>query len=147
MTARCLHIKTKFIRQIRAAGVLLLGCFIIPVIATSQEGLLPESRLAFFEQKAMEDALYEQAMHWQTEEDELDYWTDQRNYEKALQQNQHHGYQVYIFSKRDAYRKHQESCDPLCGHGDYYQLQAAFYFQYSEPGNSSDNYIATSTAY
>ncbi len=145
MTARGLHIKTGILRQIKAAGVLLLGCCVCPMMGTAQEGQLSETRLAFFENQAIADAHYEHHVHWQSEEDELDYWTDQRNYEKTLQQYQTHGYQVYIYSKRQAYRKHQAACDAECGHGDYYQLQASFYFQHGDTGSSSDDYIATST--
>jgi hypothetical protein len=147
MPVRGLHIKAILIRQLKTAGVLLACSCVCPLIGTAQEGRPSESRLAVFEQRAMEDALYEQYMQWQTEEDELDYWTDQLNYERKLQKDYSHGYRVYISSKRDAYMKHQPECDAQCLHGDYYQLQAAFYSQFGSPVNSAELYIATSTSH
>ena len=123
---------------------LLILFFILPASLLAQQSHSMESRLAFLEQKAVEDAAYEQAVSWQNEEDEVDFWTDQRNFERQLELDDRQGYQVYLNSKRTAYENHLARCDKGCDHGDYYQLQSAFYIQYGNAPLQSDTFIATS---
>jgi hypothetical protein len=116
-----------------------------PVLSEAQE--TPESSLVFFEQRAYADAVYEHEMEWKSEEDGVDYWSDQRNFEEALEKNDHQAYQVYLHSKRAAYIAHRDKCTSETSHGEYYQLHAAFYYQYGGPEYSGDLYIATTTAH
>ena len=146
MTFRGLHSRIPFrIPDRILVFVLLTLCG--PGISYAQDAHNPESTMQFFEQRAYTDAAYEQQMEWKSEEDEMDYWTDQRNFESTLQKNHHQAYQVYINSKRIAYIEHRDGCTSLSRHGDYYQLQSAFYLQYGGPEYSNDVYIATTTAH
>jgi len=91
-----------------------------------------EDSLDLFEKQAKKDALYEQSVQLLSAADELDFWTDQKNFEKALKKFNYNAYRTYLTGKRKAYLEHEEHCDKQCKHGDYYQLQASFYYQYGE---------------
>ena len=110
-----------------AAWALFVLCW--PLVAVAEQAYPSESHLAFYEQKALEDAAYEQMVTWNSEEDELDYWQDQRNFEEALHESNLRGYQVYLNTKRKVYMAHWAACGTQCQHGDYFQLQAAYYLQ------------------
>jgi hypothetical protein len=117
------------------------------ILAQGTESHSPDSHLAFFEERAHNDAAYELSMSWQNEEDEIDFWTDQRNYEQRLKEDYNQGYQVYIMSKRAAYMAHREFCDQECNHGDHFREQAAFYYEFGGPAPSTDAFLATSGAH
>jgi hypothetical protein len=76
---------------------------------------------------AIEDALMEQSLNFALEEDEMDYWKDQRNFEKTLKQENYTAYKTYIFFKRNSYLEHKQSCDIASEHGKGYNKQASFY--------------------
>lgn len=116
-----------------------------PSLVAAQQLAVKDHHLSLYEDRARQDAAYEQQIQWQTEEDEVDYWTDQRNFEKALQNSYAEGFQVYINSKRAAYMEHQRTCGDQCHHGDYYQLQASYYFQNGVPLPGYELYLATSS--
>lgn len=86
--------------------------------------------LDFFVDRAQADAAYEQQLQYENPEDEKDYWTDQRNFEKRLQNEDLPAYLTYLHEKKIAYLEHETQCGPRCGHGDYYQVQAAYYTQF-----------------
>lgn len=117
-------------------GYLLRGWLLLALLSTAllsaQQQFVSEHRLAFFEARAWEDAAYEQVLPSMSEEDELDFWTDQRKFESSLQKHYMEGYQVYLCAKRAAYMEHQEACNAQCAHGDYYRLQASYYAQQGE---------------
>lgn len=110
-------------------GRLWLGCFLTFFTLAGQA---QEMQLTVMAKRALADARYEQHMRLLTPDDELDYWTDQRNFEAALEKRFFQGYQTYIITKRSAYRDHMNDCASACGHGDYYELQAAYYLQIAE---------------
>ncbi|MGB5818479.1 MAG: hypothetical protein WBG90_03270 [Saonia sp.] len=109
----------------------------LPVGLFSQQ--LPEKQesLSFFEHRALVDAQREQLLRLHLEKDELDFWKDQRNFEKALQQHSLNGYYTYLIGKRTAYAEHEKTCGQQCAHGDYYYLMAAYY---SQIGLKDDRY-------
>lgn len=95
-------------------------------------GYSQDLQLAEMAARALADARYEQHMRWLTPDDELDYWRDQRNFEAALEKRFFQGYLTYITTKQSVYRDHMTACASSCGHGDYYELQAAYYAQIAE---------------
>jgi len=143
MDARIHYGNTMSRRQNRMIGLLLFCLVICPFYGHTQELAPREAHRAFFEQRALADATYEQKASWHSEEDELDYWKDQRNFERELKQKDFLGYQIYISNKREAYAAHQAVCGRQSQHGDYYLLQAAFYAQFASPAQAAGQFIAT----
>ena len=114
----------------RICQILLLS--LLPVISWqgklyAQEEIAQQKALTFFMEKAQEDAIYEQNIQLQSTEDELDFWKDQRNYERALKKLSYTAYQVYINTKLEAYESHISQCQSLNKHGKHFFLQANFY--------------------
>jgi anthranilate/para-aminobenzoate synthase component I len=126
--------------------VLVLLVCMTPSFLLAQQPGVQDHRLALYANRAWQDAAYEQQINWITEDDEMDYWTDQRNFENILHKAYPEGFQVYINNKRAAYREHQLQCGDNCDHGDYYQLQASYYFQNGVPMAADSLYLATSSA-
>ncbi len=83
-----------------------------------------------FSERATRDADIEHRLHFSQPADEVDYWNDQRAFEQRLYEQQPDSYRMYLAGKKLAYQRHQESCNHLCSHGDYYYRQASFYMQY-----------------
>lgn len=106
---------------------LLLFSGISGARAQSASGDLELKR--FFIRQAQMDARYEQEVRLNGEQEELDFWLDQRAFERLLYRENIEAYKVYILAKRDAYAGHQAHCSARCGHGDYYFLHASFYLQ------------------
>ncbi len=92
--------------------------------------------MAAFEQLAKTDAQYEQSLQSLNGTDEADFWTDQKNFEKALKKRNYTAYQGYLKGKRDAYLEHELHCSTHCKHDAQYYLQAAFYYQYGKSKTS-----------
>ena len=120
---------------------------VIPMFGLAQQAHDVESEMAFFETRALQDAAYEHSLTWQSEEDEIDFWTDQRNFETQLRESYLQGYQIYLLNKRVSYLDHQTDCKPEHSHGDYYLLQSAFYLQSGPVSSTPANYLATSSAH
>ena len=89
--------------------------------------------------KAMEDALYEQNINLHFEEDELDFWKDQRNYERALKKKSYTAYQVYVNTKLEAYVNHKLVCETPQKHSEHYLLQASFYAEQGKRVKINEN--------
>ncbi len=101
----------------------------------AQQGSPDPQGMLFFAEQARSDAQYEQKLNLQGPNEELDFWTDQRDFERLLYIENLPAYKTYIRAKRDEYSSHQSRCSMDCGHGDYYYLQASFYLQL---GSDSD---------
>ncbi len=105
--------------------LILITC--LPWGLRAQEEMGGESVTSFYRTMAIEDALMEQSLNFALEEDEMDYWKDQRNFEKTLKQENYTAYKSYIFFKRRSYLEHKQSCDIASEHGIGYNKQALFY--------------------
>ena len=105
--------------------LILITCLPWGFRAQEEEGV--ESVNSFYRSMAIEDALMEQSLNFALEEDEMDYWKDQRNFEKTLKQENYTAYKTYIFFKRNSYLEHKKSCDIASEHGSGYNKQALFY--------------------
>ncbi|MGM5470079.1 hypothetical protein ACS386_07350 [Flavobacteriaceae bacterium LMO-SS05] len=83
---------------------------------------------SYYEQRAEEDAKYEQKFTADSKKDEQQFWEDQKNYEKDLKKRDRKAYRAYMNGKRDAYAEHYNHCDHSCHHSDYYYNHASFYY-------------------
>jgi hypothetical protein len=94
----------------------------------AQETDPEQEKLSYYEQRAREDAGYEQSLAIETEAEESDFWEDQQAYEKELKKRDRKAYRAYMKGKRDAYAEHYEHCDHHCNHGSHYYSHATFYY-------------------
>ena len=112
-----------------------LLALIFSTALTAQEKETQHTELdrdSYYEQRAREDAEYEQALAMRNEEDEKDFWKDQERYEKDLRKRDKKAYRAYMKGKRDAYAEHAAHCDHYCHHSDHYHRQAQMYCTYHE---------------
>ncbi|SFC06910.1 hypothetical protein SAMN04487891_105193 [Flagellimonas taeanensis] len=114
--------------------IMLLALTFSTVMVAQEKGTeAPElDRDSYYEQRAREDAEYEQALEMRNEEDEKDFWKDQDKYEKDLRKRDKKAYKAYMKGKRDAYAEHAAHCDNHCHHSDHYHRQAQIYYTYHE---------------
>jgi hypothetical protein len=91
-----------------------------------------QDKLSYYEQRAKEDAAYEQSLAMENESDEEDFWGDQKQYEKDLKKRDKEAYKAYMKGKRDAYAEHARHCSHRCYHSDHYYHHASFYYNYQE---------------
>ncbi|NNJ89629.1 MAG: hypothetical protein HKP53_09515 [Eudoraea sp.] len=111
----------------RSVTLLLILMTCLPWAVRPQEEKGGESETNFYGNMAITDALKEQSLAFVLEEDEMDYWKDQRNFEKSLKQENYTAYKTYIFFKRRSYLEHEQGCDIASEHGKGYNKQASFY--------------------
>ncbi|MDX1767343.1 MAG: hypothetical protein R3294_04780 [Arenibacter troitsensis] len=91
-----------------------------------------QEKLTYYEQRAREDAQFEQS-HELVEEEEEEFWESQQDYEKQLKKRDKKAYKAYMKGKRDAYAEHRSHCDHYCHHSDHYHTHASFYYYHNEP--------------
>ncbi|MEM9362431.1 MAG: hypothetical protein AAGA43_07350 [Bacteroidota bacterium] len=96
--------------------VLLLGF----ARQSQAQGIAANSKLLrFYENLAERDAAYEQGFKLD-QQDELDYWNDQENFERELGKSNFSFYLVYMKSKKEAHREYLKACKGSCAHSDIY---------------------------
>lgn len=115
----------KLIGQI---AVLLM--ILLPLNINSQLIDTKKEVIAFYTAMAQKDALFEQSIRLDSQEDEADFWNDQKNFEQSLKQHNYTAYKAYLQSKKEAYSHHEQHCEAISNHGEYYYLQASFYYVY-----------------
>jgi hypothetical protein len=113
--------------------VVVLVMILLPLNINSQVIDAKKEVIAFYTAMAQKDALFEQAIHLDAEEDEVDFWNDQKKFEQDLKQKNYTAYKAYLQGKNEAYNLHEQDCDTSCKHGEYYKLQASFYYTYGSP--------------
>ncbi|MBT8238276.1 MAG: hypothetical protein HKP38_01045 [Croceitalea sp.] len=99
-------------------------------LKAQEEPKQQEDKSSYYEQRAKQDAEYEQSLALDKEADEADFWADQKQYEKDLKARDKKAYKAYMKGKRDAYAEHEAHCGDHCGHSDYYHHHAHFYYTY-----------------
>lgn len=127
MSVTSIHIQYRPVLQY---GTLLMLMLLAGLMTVRAQEHNHQASLEFFEDKARQDAAYEQGLHWNNAEDELDFWKDQRRFEEQLMKVDRPAFIAYLQNKKAAYLEHRESCDSSCEHGDFYYLQASYYTQY-----------------
>ncbi len=126
----------------RSITYLLILITCLPWGVRPQEDKGGESDASFYRSMAIDDALLEQSLNFALEEDEMDYWKDQRNFENTLKQENYTAYKTYIYFKRRSYLEHKQSCDIASEHGKGYKKQASFYFIHGQRSFSDQGIVA-----
>ena len=103
-----------------------VGSMAQEVTSTEQENL------TYYEQRAKEDAQFEQSQQL-AEDEEEEFWESQKEYEAQLKKRDKKAYKAYMKGKRDAYAEHRSHCDDHCRHSDHYHTHASFYYYHNEP--------------
>ena len=102
------------------------------LFAQEEKDTTEQDKLSYYEQRAKEDAKYEQSLALENENDEEDFWDDQKQYEKDLKKRDKEAYKAYMKGKRDAYAEHERHCSHRCYHSDQYYHHASFYYSYHD---------------
>lgn len=128
-------------------SIIIIG---LSFATNAQEHKASDKKIAekksYYQQRAIEDAKYEQQFSAETKAEEEAFWKEQDDYEKNLKQNDKKAYRAYMKEKKDAYAKHYEHCNHhYCHHSDYYYHHASFYY-YGYSGYYSERYPRRSTA-
>ncbi|RKR13494.1 hypothetical protein CLV91_2214 [Maribacter vaceletii] len=108
----------------------LLPVFIMTIsytVKAQETETSKDKKISYYEQRAKEDAAYEQSTKITVEEEE-EFWEDQKAYEKNLKKRDRKAYRAYMRGKRDAYAEHAEYCDSHCHHSPHYHSHARFYY-------------------
>lgn len=95
--------------------------------ATTAKKGTDQSALAYYQQRATEDAKYEQEYKAKNQSEDKAFWQEQKKYEKQLKKNNRKAYHAYIQGKKDAYAEHQHHCNHD-HHSDYFYSNARFYY-------------------
>jgi len=93
----------------------------------AQEKGLMSSDMSLYEHMARYDTKLEQDIQFSSEEDEADFWQDQKSFENALKYQDYSAYKVYLKTKQEAYAEHESLCKANAIHGIYFQAQASYY--------------------
>jgi len=83
---------------------------------------------SYYQQRAKEDAKYEQQFTAENKDEEEAFWEEQKAYESELKRKDRSAYRAYMQGKKDAYAEHYEHCDTHCHHGYHYYHHASFYY-------------------
>ena len=110
--------------------ICLLTCLAFSLVGAAQEAMSGPDNLNFYFQQGQKDATLEQSLFFTNEQDELDYWVDQRIYEQALQKKSPREFTAYMLAKQLVYLRYAHTCSQTCEHGDYFHLQASYYSQF-----------------
>ena len=109
--------------------LIFTGCLCQGTRAQEMESVV--HGLQFFEMLAQRDAQYESSFQMSHAQDEHDYWSDQRNYERHLGKADFTAYLVYMRGKKQAYHLHLQNCDSTCSHSPTYYQRAREYLSAS----------------
>ena len=83
-------------------NLILLIVSLLPFIALSQESNPEKDKTSYYEERAAEDAKYEQNFKAETKKEEKKFWKDQKEYEKDLKRRDREAYEAYMQGKTDA---------------------------------------------
>ncbi len=109
----------------------------------SQEKELMGKDMSSYVHMARYDAKIEQDLQFVSEDDEADFWQDQKNFEIALKQRDYSAYKVYLMTKQEAYAEHASLCKANCKHGIYFHAQASSYKRNAVFGYVQNTKVAT----
>ena len=105
----------------------MLFVILLPISGYSQAEL-DAAEIRFYQDLAINDARQEQEMLSLGQEDEADFWKDQKAFEALLRTEKPTAYRIYINTKSELYRQHQLACgEAFCEHSENFMRQASFY--------------------
>lgn len=131
--------------------ILSVSIFFLFGMLNSQENKTEKVKLskeAYYENRAKEDAKFEQQFRPKSKKEERKFWKEQKSYEKDLKERDEEAYEAYMQGKRDAYREYRNHCNNNCHHSHYYHSQTSFYYRYEyyrQPRYSSGTSIRVGT--
>lgn len=131
---------------IRLGFMLGLSGFCAPMSIIAQDIQYKEQDPSFIEQLAIDDAHYEQSLVFLHKGDEMDYWGDQKSFEKELEAKKPEKYRAYISAKKVVYHQHASQCDQQCNHSSSFYMQALFYSEFEVPEYSLRTSIENNTS-
>ncbi|TJY37209.1 hypothetical protein [Pontimicrobium aquaticum] len=108
--------------------MLVAMCSLGSSFAQERDKQTKEEKLSYYEQRAKEDAKFEQELKAKTEKESAEFWENQKQYEEDLKKRDRKAYRAYIKGKRDAYAEHYAHCGTHCHHSDYYHHHVSFYY-------------------
>ncbi|MAY86522.1 hypothetical protein ACH3O9_06070 [Leeuwenhoekiella sp. A16] len=109
--------------------MLLCGLFaIIPLCESYAQESGDDKKMAYYEQRAKQDAAFERSYKAESEAEEEAFWKEQHKYEENLKKEDEVAYKAYMRGKRDAYKEHKKHCDHHCHHSEHYYSEASFYY-------------------
>jgi hypothetical protein len=86
-----------------------------------------QDKKSYYEQRAKEDATFEQKFKAKSETEESEFWQNQKEYEKELKKRDRKAYRAYMQGKKDAYAEHYNHCDTHCHHSQSYYYHVSYY--------------------
>lgn len=124
--------------------VVTIGAVIFSFGLKAQETENKNEKMSYYEQRAREDAKYEQELNANEAENETAFWDSQQAYEKDLKKRDRKAYRAYMRGKRAAYAEHAAYCDHHHHHSAYFYYYADHYYSSpryyrSAPSRSSVN--------
>ncbi len=109
--------------------VIVLG---FPFITHAQESEVSSKtkidKKSYYQNRAIQDAKYEQQFNAKTKAEEESFWDEQKDYENDLRQQDRKAYKAYMKEKKNAYANHYEHCNHQCHHSEFYYHHASFYY-------------------
>lgn len=83
----------------------------------------------FYELLAQKDAQYELSHIFTSDDDERDFWRDQKSFENALALKDKIAYKYYLKHKAKFYLNHKSECIPNCFHSELFIKNVTFYMK------------------
>ena len=123
-----LILKITLMKSIKITTFTVLACITISINAQKDTKEDTIDKKTYYENRAAEDAKFEQQFKAETKAEEEAFWEAQENYEKDLKKRDRAAYKAYMQGKKDAYAEHYEHCSSHCHHGHYYYSHASFYY-------------------
>lgn len=117
-------------KRVKNILTLIILCFSYVMVAQEtevSEDTKPD-KTTYYQNRAEEDAKFEQQFTAENKNEEKAFWKEQKRYEKDLKKRDRVAYNAYMKGKRDAYREHYAHCDHHCHHSHYYYSHASFYY-------------------
>jgi hypothetical protein len=112
-------------KQLRFIALTLMT---LPFGLWAQEERIMDTEV-FYEILAQKDAQYELSYNFTSDDDERDFWKDQKSFENALALKDNTAYQFYIKHKSKFYQNHKSDCIPNCLHSELFIKHASFYMK------------------
>lgn len=113
-------------------NIIVIVAIGLSIVTNAQEvNASSETRIdkkSYYQERAQEDAKYEQHFSADTKAEEASFWKEQKEYENNLRQKDKKAHKAYLKSKKEAYANHYDHCDSHCHHSEYYYQHASFYY-------------------
>ncbi|MEH6407925.1 MAG: hypothetical protein V7767_11640 [Leeuwenhoekiella sp.] len=127
----------------KLSNFLLIFTVLFSSAIMAQEENKDETKSSYYEQRARQDAAFEQSYKAESETEEQAFWNEQHDYENELKKKDKKAYKAYMKGKKDAYAEHEAHCDSHCHHSDHYHSQASFYYYSNNSYSRKPQYHTT----